>query len=501
MPTKLPGLHSLVGPMGRMAVVDCALAMAAVWMAMFIRAGFEMYSAAANFGPVLPRAVSFAALLMLGLASMGMYRSRQRPRQWETAARVVLGVGIGGFLFILLQYVFPQLTTGRGIFGLSISLAAVLLVAGRLGMLKLIDSNEFKRRVLVIGAGTVARTISMLRRASDRRRFQVIGYVPVNEQERAEAERDGVGPLLDLESAISDSAKIDEVVVALDHHRRDFPTRMLLERKCRGVRITNIIRFLEEETGKIELDVMDPEWLVFAETRHSYPIYALAKRSFDALGGTVLLLLASPIFLLVYLAIKFECGFRQPAFFRQKRVGRFERTFDLLKFRSMVVDAEAESGPQWSPRHGDSRVTAVGRLIRRIRADELPQLINVIRGDMSIVGPRPERPEFVQELSAGIPFYDYRHSVRPGLTGWAQLNFPYGESLDDARTKLKYDLYYISNASVLFDIAILLQTVEVVVWGRAISMTGPGGPRMDPSARRDAVLSSASGSRDKKNAA
>ena len=469
------------------ATVDFLISATAYWLAALIRAGFNPADMMVNLGPVLPRTLAFAALIMLGLASMGLYRSRQRANPGEMAARVAFAVIMGVIAFVLFFFFFPGVATGRGVVAISTILASVGLFIGRFMMLRVIDWNPVKRNVLVLGSGEIAGRIGMLRRRSDRRRFHVVGYVPVDSREAEHGARFGLRPLLEFEDAIANNL-IDEIVVATDSGNGELPVRELLEKKSQGIRITDIVSFLEEETGRIDLDVMDPEWMIFSESKHASPIYCASKRAMDILFGLTMLLLSSPIFLFVYLAIKIEGGWRAPAFFRQDRVGRYDLPFELLKFRSMIVNAEAKSGPQWSARSGDARITVVGRLIRRFRADELPQLINVLRGDMSIVGPRPERPEFVQGFSVAIPFYDYRHSVRPGLTGWAQLNFPYGESEEDARTKLMYDLYYIHNVGFILDLSILLQTLEVVVWGRAISMMGPGGPRLDQEARRDFKL-------------
>jgi sugar transferase (PEP-CTERM system associated) len=312
----------------------------------------------------------------------------------------------------------------------------------------------------------------MLRRRSDRRRFDVIGFVPGGDGEREFAGLHGLGPLY-LQDADLENLRFDEVVVALDDRRGTFPTASLLRQRYLGIPVRDIVDFLEHETGKIDLDVLHPGWLIFATSGHSRWGARVVKRLFDIAAGAALLFLTSPFLAAVTLSIWVEEGARAPLFYRQRRVGRGGQVFELLKFRSMNVDAERISGPLWASRQGDDRVTRTGRLIRRFRIDELPQLVNVIRGEMSIVGPRPERPEFVEKLNRHVPLYDYRHCMQPGLTGWAQLNFPYGASVEDASEKLKYDLFYIKNTSLVFDLFILMQTLEVVVWGRAISMAGP----------------------------
>ena len=235
--------------------------------------------------------------------------------------------------------------------------------------------------------------------------------------------------------------------------------------------------FLERETERLDLDILRPSWLLYEKSSQTDILYRWLKRLFDLVFSSGLLLLTSPALFLTVLAIRIEDGGAAPVFYRQRRVGRNGRVFELMKFRSMRVNAEKDTGPRFASAN-DDRVTRIGRLIRRFRVDELPQLLNVIRGDMSVVGPRPERPEFVDVLSRQVPLYFYRHGVRPGLTGWAQLNFPYGASMDDAREKLTYDLYYIKNTNIVTDLLILLQTLEVVVWGRGTSMSG--GARLRP---------------------
>lgn len=461
----------LSGPVPLLLLADFLFAVLALCLGAGLRFSFDLAAAETGLGPVLPRAAVFAGWVMLGLAAMGLYRHRQRPRPWEIAARVFVGVLLGALADVLFFYLLPQLATGRGVLTLAILIAMPLLTFERWAILRFMNFNRVKRRVLVLGAGQVASRIGALRRQSDRRRFEVVGYVAMSDRDRRLARELRLAPLLALDEAVR-AGNFDEIVVALDDRRGLFPTRILLEQRFAGVRVLNIVEFLERETEKIDFDVMQPDWLVFSNSGHAQPLFLAAKRCFDLLASFAMLAAMSPVLLLVVIAIKLEDGLRAPVFYRQRRVGLHDRPFELLKFRSMGVDAEAGGGPRWAVA-GDERVTRVGRVLRRFRLDELPQVVNVIRGDMSIVGPRPERPEFVQDLAAKIPYYSYRHCVRPGLTGWAQLNFPYAASLSDARNKLKYDLYYIKNGNLVLDIFIFLQTIEVVLWGRAISMAGP----------------------------
>jgi sugar transferase (PEP-CTERM system associated) len=408
---------------------------------------------------------------------MGLYRLRQRPRHWETVARVIIGVVIGAICYVMLIYVLPDLYSGRGVLAGSLVLAATLVSGGRIALLKFIDTNPVKTRIIVLGTEGNALKIGRLRRAADRRRFEIIGYTALTESDRAIAEaRPELRPIIPLDRVASYPG-VDEIVVALNERRGKLPTDILLQFKGRGVPVTDVIDFLERETGKIDLDLLSPSWFVYTEAGYTDGMYRAAKRLFDVLTSALVFLLTLPLFIAIILTVWIEDGFSAPILYRQKRVGLGGRPFELLKFRSMRIDAESETGPQWASVDGDGRVTRVGKLIRRFRIDELPQLFNVFRGEMSIVGPRPERPKFVELLSAEIQMFGVRHNMRPGLTGWAQLNFPYGASVTDAREKLSYDIYYIKNASLTLDLLIFLQTIEVVVWGKAISMAGSPRPR------------------------
>ena len=251
----------------------------------------------------------------------------------------------------------------------------------------------------------------------------------------------------------------------MDDRRQQFPLKELLDCRLAGVEITELATFLERETGKVYLETLVPSWMIFSSSGFRRDgIRRVSERAFDLVASLILLVLASPLMLLTMLAIKLEDGIRAPVFYGQVRVGYANRNFRVLKFRSMRTDAE-KNGAVWAMAN-DDRVTRVGRITRKMRLDELPQLLNVLSGQMSFVGPRPERPEFVQKLAGSIPYYAERHAVKPGITGWAQLCYPYGASEKDAIEKLQYDLYYVKNHGLLFDILILLQTVEVILLGK-----------------------------------
>jgi sugar transferase (PEP-CTERM system associated) len=465
-------LGSLSNPLLVLLPADLAVAFGSLFVAAWIRFGFDLQQAEATLGPVLPRAGSFAVCIVVGLVTMGLYRSRQRPTLAEGIARVLVGVLVGGLVHVLFFYLFPVHNTGRLTLAIGMAISFVALSSVRILLLRFLDNNPAKRRVLLVGSGRVAAKVGMLRRRSDRRRFDVVGFIPGSAAERAYAEQHEIGPLFASEADVV-SLAFDEVVVGLDDRRGTFPTAQLLRYRYQGLPVRDIVDFLEQETGKIDLDVLHPGWLIFATSGHTGWGFRTAKRVIDVAAAAGMLLITAPILAAAVASVWLEEGFGAPFLYRQRRVGRGGQVFELLKFRSMRIDAEKGTGPQWASRKGDDRVTRIGRFIRRFRIDELPQLVNVIRGEMSIVGPRPERPEFVEKLSSVVPLYDYRHCVQPGLTGWAQLNFPYGASVEDASEKLKYDLFYIKNANLVRDLLILMQTLEVVIWGRGLSMSGP----------------------------
>ncbi|MEO1421341.1 MAG: TIGR03013 family XrtA/PEP-CTERM system glycosyltransferase, partial [Pseudomonadota bacterium] len=254
--------------------------------------------------------------------------------------------------------------------------------------------------------------------------------------------------------------EIDEIVIAQDDRRGKLPIRELLECRRESIDITDVMNFLERETGKLNLNLVSPSWLIFENGFRRQLPRRIAQRVFDVLSSSAVLLLASPIMLVTAILIYLEDG--RPIFYRQERVGKGNIRFNVLKFRSMRTDAEAEGKAVWA-KQDDDRVTKVGRVIRKLRIDELPQLINVLAGHMSVVGPRPERPEFVEKLSEQIPYYLERHRIKPGITGWEHLD-THGSSEKDAFEKLQYDLYYVKNRTLVFDFMILLQTAEVVLW-------------------------------------
>jgi sugar transferase (PEP-CTERM system associated) len=412
-----------------------------------------------------PQNLLFALALMAGLLAVGLYNPRQRSRFAGQFVRVVVAVFAALLGLAMIYFAFPDLALGRFRMLLAAGLAVFGSMVVRIVFERTVDADAFKRSVLVYGAGRQAATIAKLRRRSDQRGFRLVGYVPAEGERELQAPK---GQLLDRDRplrALCTEHAIDEIVVAMDDRRSGFPMRELLECRLDGVEINEVITFLERETGRLQLDVLNPSWMIFSEGFQRGRVHAAFERAFDLLASSVLLAVSLPLIAIVALAIKIEDGWKGSVLYRQARVGQYGRQFQLLKFRSMAEAAESDGRARWAEVN-DQRVTRVGAWIRKLRLDELPQLVNVLRGDMSLVGPRPERPEFVVDLEDSIPYYAERHNLKPGITGWAQLCYPYGSSEKDAREKLQYDLYYVKNHSLLFYLAILVQTVEVVVWGK-----------------------------------
>lgn len=410
------------------------------------------------------RAATFAVVVVAALIALGLYQPRLRENWLSMLARQTIGFVLGGMGVALLYYAIPQAYVGRGILALALLIAFPLVTFVRSVFLRLIDVEALKRRVLVIGAGVRAATIvQQMRRRVDRRGFHLLGFIPLPDEEQHVPAEQLLHLPADLPAWVREQG-VNEIVVGPDDRRGKLPMEQLLDCRLMGVALSSLSTFFERESGRVEMELTDPSWLLFSGGFDATPLRRLSKRAFDVTSALLVLLVAWPFMLLTAAAIVAESGWRQPVLYRQERVGERGTPFALFKFRSMRTDAEKE-GARWATKD-DDRVTRVGRFSRKARLDELPQLWNVLRGDMSFVGPRPERPVFVDQLAKSIRYYPMRHCVKPGLTGWAQLNYPYGASEKDAAEKLKYDLYYVKNHSMLLDTMILMQTVEVVVFGR-----------------------------------
>ena len=450
--------HYVYRPIVLLAVVEFALSAGAF-------AGLNLLFELRGSGPLSTRgpltAVGFAATTFLGLTAMGLYQAKQRLGIESVLARVILALGIAAVVLAMLNFLLP-LGVGGGLWASSFALTALLLSGTRAGLWRWFVHDVFRRRVLIFGAGKRAASLKKLRRASDRRGFTLVGFV------RTEGDGESVGadPVIDLKGPLLEYAAandVDEIVVAMDDRRIGFPIGDLLDCKFAGVAVIDLLSFLERETGKVNVDLVNPSWLIFSEGFSVQAYVQVVSRVIDVVAALVLLSVAAPFMLLVAVAVLLDDG--RPILYGQTRVGLMGKTFTIYKFRSMIKNAEAGGKAQWA-QTGDARVTRVGAILRKLRLDELPQLFNVLVGTMSLVGPRPERPEFVAQLSRQIPYYQERHVVKPGITGWAQLSYPYGASEQDALEKLQFDLYYIKHKGLIFDLMVLLQTAEVVLWGK-----------------------------------
>jgi sugar transferase (PEP-CTERM system associated) len=442
-----------------LAAVEFAVCFLAFVIAARVRFGLDLNVFEATNGSLWPRALVFGGVMVICLMAFGLYSARQRARAFGIAVRVIVALVAGIAVTVIVWYIAPAMRIGRGVMLLASLTSLVAIGLSRAVFPRLVHEDVFKRRVLVYGSGQGASAIAELRRRSDRRGFTLVGYVKADGESRTL-------PITTLDASLGlfqlcRRYDVDEVVVAMDDRRRNFPLRELLECRLTGVDVTELLTFLERETGRVRIDVLNPSWLIFGPGFRRDPLRLFSSRTLDVIASVLILTLSLPVMMLSALAIVIEDGWQSPVFYRQSRVGRGGRTFELLKFRSMGLDAETDGQARWAEKD-DPRVTGVGAIIRRLRIDELPQILNVLRGQMSLVGPRPERPHFVTELAQKIPYYVERHCVKPGITGWAQLCYPYGSSEQDAIEKLQYDLYYIKNNSLLFDLSILLQTVEVV---------------------------------------
>ncbi|QGX41433.1 TIGR03013 family XrtA/PEP-CTERM system glycosyltransferase [Permianibacter aggregans] len=410
--------------------------------------------------PLEYKSGSFALICALLLVAMGLYQRQQRADYRTVAIRLIWSFLIALPVLLTAFYLVPDLYVGRGAFAWSLGVAFLALLISRFVYLQFTNTALLSRRVLIVGTGKAAQTLEQLKRRSDWQGVSLIGFLHL----RGDHDEIDSSKVIRSEKALLDICAefgADEVVVAVEENRKNYPIEEIIECKLHGVQVTELSTFYEQRTGRIHLDAWSPHRMIFIEGFDASFSRVAVKRLFDLCVSLFGLILAAPLMLVTMLAIKLESA-KDPIIYKQVRVGQHGHVFSILKFRSMVTNAE-QNGAVWASKN-DPRVTKVGAFIRKTRLDELPQLWNVFVGDMSFVGPRPERPVFVDQLTQKIPFYAMRHRVKPGITGWAQVNYPYGDSEADTREKLQYDLYYIKNYSLFLDLTILFQTAEVVLW-------------------------------------
>ena len=441
-----------------LGLLDFALLMVASELAWQLRAA----QIAMEPGPVSDRwieLVGSAFVVWLAMISVGVYGPLALRSLRFAGARLLVAISLGIIALVFIDFIIQGHTLWRSTLLYAMGLSILILVADRLVLNSFLGSSAFRRRVMVLGAGDRAQR---LRELADRREsgFVIVSYIAMSEPERVVDEAIAREAIHDLGRFV-ENLGVSEVVLALQERRNALPLKDLLRIKTKGVHVNDFSSFLERETGRVDLDTVNPSWLIFSDGFSSSRIFSSAvKRVFDITVSLALLALTFPIIAVFAILVKLDS--KGPAFFRQQRVGLYGECFNLVKLRSMRTDAE-KGGAQWASEN-DPRITRVGSFIRKVRIDELPQAWCVLMGQMSFVGPRPEVPKFVDDLQEEIPFYGERHMVKPGITGWAQINFPYGASIEDSRTKLEYDLYYAKNYTPFLDLVILLQTVRVILW-------------------------------------
>ena len=471
---RIAGLH-----ISRMSATMVFLEMGLLY---FLAYGYYEVLASTGYTPnLLPGSAATLITVgaIIGMSSVGMYNRRYFFHMSESVSRAMVVLPLILVLIIILFVARDYAMQGSLLpanymlcFAAIITFLPALLLMRKVGLDVLDRSDSFKSRVLVIGTGPRAGSLQNLSRDLRHRSFIIVGYVQLSPGNGAvggapavQPDRRGEDRRPDFVVESSDLLKfcqdhqIDEIVIA-STERRGMPVHELLNCKLHGLNTIEFCTFWERESGQIFLDDMSPSWFLFSDGFQMGKRRILIQRVLDIVAATVLLILSMPITLVTALLIKLESD--GPIFYCQERVGLRGKSFNVVKFRSMRVDAE-KHGPRWASKN-DNRVTRVGAFIRKVRIDEIPQAFNVLRGDMAFVGPRPERPVFVSVLEEKIPYYNVRHAAKPGITGWAQINYPYGASVEDAKMKLAFDLYYIKNGSIFLDIVTMIQTGKVLLW-------------------------------------
>jgi sugar transferase (PEP-CTERM system associated) len=409
-------------------------------------------------------AVVFAFAMTFSMSALGMYQINFREGVKNTFLRLMPSCMLGFALITLVFYVLPDLYFGRGILGFMFLCAVPGILITRALFFKSTQAKFLESRIMFLGAGALAQECGIL--AKDNvfhHKYNIVGFIPLGSEEACVP----ASALLPQEGSLKDMAKkynASEIIVSVQNRRGGaFPIREMLDCKLSGIKVTDSAAFFEREACQIRVDSLQPSWLVFGTGFDQSYLRTFGKKLFDLVVSVLIFIVALPILLITALCIYIED--QGPIFYKQERVGKDGVNFMVLKFRSMRADAETAGKPQWASTN-DPRTTRVGRIIRLLRIDEFPQILNVIRGEMSFVGPRPERPYFVKQLNEEIPFYNVRHSIKPGITGMAQVRYQYGASVADAVQKLQYDLYYVKNNSLFLDLLILIDTLQVVILGK-----------------------------------
>lgn len=446
-----------------------------VWVSEFILIFlFALFAAAIRFGfkgshilnydPQFSKTIIITVTYLVTFYYFSLYTPELFSPGRNMVVRLFQASVVASIALFSIYFIFPELKTWRGILLLNIFILPVVILAWRMLISKWMNVKLPGSRVLIIGSGELAKKIGgEIFHKSTEHGLKLVGFIDDNPAKFGQSivNPGVIGGYGDIEWLVG-SEKIDRIIVALPDRRAKLPMSALMGCKLRGVSIEEGETFNERMTGKIPLDQLKPSWVVFSDGFKSLRSKKVLKRVFDISASTVGLIFSAPIMLITAVLIKLES--EGPVMYKQLRVGEHGKEFSIYKFRSMRKDAETGTGPVWA-KTDDDRVTRIGKIIRKLRIDELPQLINVIKGDMSFVGPRPERAYFINKLKEVIPYYEMRNAVKPGVTGWAQIKYPYGATFNDALEKLQYDIYYIKNMSPLLDMMIFFWTIKVVLTG------------------------------------
>jgi len=445
------------------AAIEFLVLIFSLYLALEIRFwGSDWYT---DFGGFMYKALIYAIVMQLSLLAFGLYQRQTGRFINMLVLRIASGLLLGLIPLGVSFYFFPSFFLGRGVLLIAVIASFLFISIVRLFFRRVVKERSMWTRVLVLGAGEKAGLIREALKTGEIRGLNVVSYLPLP-GDKDISDKSVIHALEKPLVQYVEEMDIDEIVIAADDRRsRGFPTKELIDCKMSGINILDLVTFFERRAGKVRLDMLHPSWLYLSDGFQMGPFRRVGKRTFDICVVLILLPVALPFASLVSFAIFVESKGRGGVLYSQVRVKQDGLPFKIYKFRSMVTNAESNGVAQWAAKN-DSRITRVGRVIRKGRLDEIPQLYNVLNGDMSFVGPRPERPEFVEKLARAVPYYEERHRVKPGLTGWAQVCYSYGDTVGDSIEKLQYDLYYVKNYSLLLDLLILLQTSEVVMLGK-----------------------------------
>lgn len=452
-----------IAPLLLLAAVDCSLLLASFFIGLEV-SWVELDAFWPDVLVYLPHALFYTLVIWSMMFAVGLYHARYFATLADVAVRLSVVITLSLFIFSIVFYLWPSVIIWRSIMSPALVVAFGAIVVTRVVARKTLSTKALRRRVLVMGVGKKAEAIAELERTGQAFGFTCVGYYEIPK----ELKRVPAGCIVDQEEPlirVVERLKPDEIVLAADDRRGRLPLEALWECRRQNVSVIDYLTFYERETGSVDLDALQLDWFLFSPGFSNSWLHKALKRLLDLCVCLCLLALFLPLIVATAILIRLESP--GPVIFRQTRVGSNGRSFTLFKFRSMAVASESDGTPLWAAAN-DPRVTRVGAVIRKLRIDELPQIFNVLKGDMSFVGPRPERPFFVQQLTQEIPYYLERHRVKPGITGWAQVNYRYGSSIEDARIKHRYDLYYLKHGSFLLDVLIILQTIRVVLWPEGV---------------------------------